>query len=271
MRATAMRLVVLIPDWNSLDSVRHAHNVLEAVALVFFALLVLFDVLAHFSEDTRKERLLEKIGLLFFAVAVFAEIAAYPYGQRNDALSEQIIGSLDTKARDAFTNASSALTKAGEADIKADQALGKVDAANTAASKAFGLAAKANAELADRTLTDQQFKSIVKQLNGFVGQEYAVTAYWDSKESLGIANRIHNALRVAGWSYNPEGSKSMMLGGIIGVFVWTHPDADGRTKEAASALVSALLEEGIAAAPRTQNPQNNPKHNKISLSVGAKR
>jgi hypothetical protein len=85
MQATAMHCAILIPDWNSLDSVRHVHNVLEAAALVSFALLVLFDVLAHFSEDKKKERLLEKIGLYFFAVAVLSEIVAYPYGQRNDA------------------------------------------------------------------------------------------------------------------------------------------------------------------------------------------
>ena len=42
MHATAMHLAILIPDWKSLDSVRHAHSVLEAAALIFFALLVLF-------------------------------------------------------------------------------------------------------------------------------------------------------------------------------------------------------------------------------------
>lgn len=113
-----------IPDWNSLDSVRRAHSILEAVALVFFALLVLFDVLAHFSEDKKKERLLEKIGLVFFAVAVLAELAAYPYGQRNDTLAEQVIGSLDAKAREARSSASTALAQSGEAETKSGNALG---------------------------------------------------------------------------------------------------------------------------------------------------
>ena len=47
-----------IPGWDSLDSVRRVHSDLEAAALVFFALLVLFDVLAHFSqgEASRKDR-----------------------------------------------------------------------------------------------------------------------------------------------------------------------------------------------------------------------
>src|SRR5438094_9464488 len=91
MHATAIHFVRLIPDWNSLDSVRHAHSFLEAAALIFFALLVLFEVSAHFSEEKKRERLLEKIGLYFFAVAVLAEIAAYPYGQRNGTMSGQVL------------------------------------------------------------------------------------------------------------------------------------------------------------------------------------
>lgn len=124
-----MHFAILIPGWNSLDSVRRAHSDLEAAALVFFALLVIFDVLAHLSDDKGKERVLEKIGLCFFAVAVLAEIVAYPYGQRNDTLSEQVIVSLDAKARTAATNASIALTDSGTALSQSKDALGKAEAA----------------------------------------------------------------------------------------------------------------------------------------------
>lgn len=75
--------------WNSLDSVRHAHSEMEGAALLFFALLVLFDVLAHLSKDDSRKHALEKAALIFFAIAVFAEVIAYPYGQRNDTLSER--------------------------------------------------------------------------------------------------------------------------------------------------------------------------------------
>src|ERR1019366_8283591 len=78
----------LLWDWNTLDSVRAVHRFLEGWALVFFGLLVLFDVLAHLSDEhpTRARRF-ERIGLWFFGVAVLAEILAYPYSQRNDTLS----------------------------------------------------------------------------------------------------------------------------------------------------------------------------------------
>ena len=41
----------LLWDWNNLDAVRAVHSFLEGWALVFFALLVLFDVLAHLAEE----------------------------------------------------------------------------------------------------------------------------------------------------------------------------------------------------------------------------
>jgi len=123
---------IFIPDWNSLESVRRAHSDLEGAALVFFALLVLFDVLSHFSDDKRRERLFEKIGLCFFGIAVLAEILAYPYGQRNDSLSEQLIGSLDAKARQASSDASQAITDSGTALSQAKDALRKTGAAEGA-------------------------------------------------------------------------------------------------------------------------------------------
>jgi hypothetical protein len=77
-------------DWNSLDSVRDAHSALEGWALVFFALLVVFDVLAHLADEhPTREKKLERIGLWCFGVAIVAEIVAYPYGKRNDILAEQ--------------------------------------------------------------------------------------------------------------------------------------------------------------------------------------
>lgn len=155
-----MHFARLIPDWNSLESVRRTHSDLEAAALAFFALLVLFDILAHLSKDENRKTLLEKIGLCFFAVAVVAEIMAYPYGQRNDTLSANMIGSLsteaehaDTKAKKALTVSGTALAQAGEAATKAGKAedsLGKAekeaDNAQAASSSALTLARSARQE-----------------------------------------------------------------------------------------------------------------------------
>ena len=107
--------------WNSLDSVRRVHSDLELASIVFFAMLVFFDVLAHRTDDQPRQRTLGTIGLYFFTVAVLCEFLAYPYGQRNDTLSEQSIRSLDSVARHASEAANSAIADAKRAgDVAAD-------------------------------------------------------------------------------------------------------------------------------------------------------
>jgi hypothetical protein len=153
-----MHFATLIPDWNSLDSVRRAHSDLEAAALVFFALLVLFDILAHLSIDDKRKTLLEKIGLYCFAIAILAEVVAYPYGQRNDTLSGQVIGSLDAETREALiksgtalaqskeaeTNSGDAIDKAGKAQESLGNAENEANRAQSAASNALTVSKEAN-------------------------------------------------------------------------------------------------------------------------------
>ena len=125
MQATMMDLAIILPDWNSLESIRRAHSDLEAAALVFFALLVVCEALAHLSDDKKTERRFDKIGIVFFAIAVLAEIAAYPYGQRNDALSGRIIGSLDAETKEALIESATALAQSKEAETKSGDAIDK--------------------------------------------------------------------------------------------------------------------------------------------------
>lgn len=231
-----MHFATLIPDWNSLDSVRRAHSELEAVALVFFALLVLFDVLAHLSKDETRKTLLEKIGLCFFAVAVLAELVAYPYGQRNDTLSERIIGSLDAKARDALANASNALTKSGEAISASTKSEEKADASNRTSDQANG---KASAAIKEADTFEQDIRSAKKQaaeaeahlaeamqrakeltaeldrlttprhlfhkaklapsLKAFRGTEYVFIGTCGDQECFGLVSDIDELLELAGW------------------------------------------------------------------------
>jgi hypothetical protein len=262
MIAKLMNLMSFLPNWNSLDSVRRVHSDLEFAAIVFFAMLVLFDVLAHLAVDKKRETLLERIGLWFFAIAVIAELVAYPYGQRNDTLSADIIGSLDKKASDAATKAGNAVTDAAQAESLAQ-------GASEEAGWARSLAEKAEGAVADRSLTDKQVKDVSGKLSGFGGQPYTVVAYWQSKESVGLANRIHSALENAKWAYSDEGSKAMMLGGVIGVVVLTNSEADERTKQAASALINSLSAIGLKASP-LQEPPNVPKNNMIWVRIGGK-
>ena len=126
--------------------------------------------------------------------------------------------------------------------------------------------------LADRTLTKEQQQDIGGKLARFSGQRYAVVAYWDSKESLGFANCIHGALQFAHWTYLPPPSTGIALfGGIVGVKVFRHPEADEGTRKAADLLVNELSSRGFQAVLEIEGVTNNPKNNDISLSVGSKR
>jgi len=84
-----MTYLSILPDWNSVESVRTFHAFLEGCALIFFAALVVFDVVSHIfgrRKDPR-ERAFEVLALTCFAIAVLAEVAAFPYSGRNDSLS----------------------------------------------------------------------------------------------------------------------------------------------------------------------------------------
>lgn len=140
--AIIVYLMTWIPFWNSLDAVRRIHSDLELSSIIFFALLALFDGLAHWAKDRSKERRFAEIGVWCFVIAVICEGVAYPYGQRNDTLSERVIVSLDAKATHASEKAAKALADSAEAINKAGQAAGKSDIAQ---SKADGALKEADA------------------------------------------------------------------------------------------------------------------------------
>jgi len=175
-----MHFATWIPGWNSLDSVRRIHSDLEAVALVFFALLVLLDILAHLSTNDKKKTILEKIGLCCFAIAVLAEVAAYPYGQRNDTLSGQVIVSLDSETKEAKKQA---------------------EAAESHLAEALKEATKAQVELnrlkSPRSLTN--VAALVSALGSFKGTEFGFWGVFGDQESANLADEISVALQRAGW------------------------------------------------------------------------
>lgn len=258
------------------------------IALLLFGVLLVVGLIGEYAKSDKWKKHL-KIFEMCVIIGVAGELLAdggiFLFSSHLQMIADAEIVELTKEAGDARTSAKGAAAAARFAKEQSDKAVAsatsalslardarkEADSFKKAIVSAKEAAARAESKLADRVLTDEQVQSIAKKLKIFGGQTYTVTAYWESKESLGIANRIHASLHLAGWSYSPEGSKSMMLGGVIGVFVYRHPDADESTKQAADSLVSALNVEGIEAALRLQNPTNNPKHNTINFSVGSKR
>lgn len=254
--ATMMHFAIWLPDWNSLDSVRRAHSELEGAALVFFALLVVAEALAHLTDNKKRERVFDKIGIIFFAVAVLAEIAAYPYGQRNDTLSEQIIGSLGAKAVEAANKAVNALTDSGtalsqarEAEVRAGDALSKVNIVRGQADEISQRLAKQDLRshlLASKGSRDK-FRALIKP---FRGQKFDIR-YCPGNDneieflSLNVMGTLAGA--PTGWVMEDF---SPALGCGLGLAVLIDKEAPKSTRQAAEALQRALFGAGLVASPK---------------------
>ncbi len=189
--------------------------------------------------------------------------------------AEAQVASATAASADAVSKVAAADARSAEASAKAEGFRLDIAKANASAAIAQAEAAKANLELArlkaPRTLTDEQATRIAHAVASFAGQEFDITPYRDIEESLNIANRILQTLvsNTAGWLYRPLPNGSFLIGGLEGVQVWRHPEADKKAKDAADSLVTALNREGIAAVLRMENPKN-PKENKINLNIGTK-
>lgn len=277
---------MFIPGWNSLDSVRRVHSDLELIALVFFALLVLFEVLAFLEKEHTKKTLLETIGLWFFAVAVLAELIAYPYGQRNDTLSAQVIGSLDVKAQRAADNASkastdssTALSQAQDAAVLASNAKLESDRATAKAGDADSIARRVDDEaetLGKRTETLQaQGDSLQKlinaakddltvlkmsrqlqnttewfsSLNTYNGIEYAFSDVFADAESIRLLLSVDAMLRYVGWKRVPLPPSEAKMASPIAI----SPFAD-----CPNCFVPLSYREGVAVEIEEPNPPSAP-------------
>lgn len=200
-----MKIIVLaiLPNWDSLDSVRQVHSDLELAGLVFFALLVIAEALAHNCKQEERKHLFDSIGIWFFAIAVLCEIAGYWYGRRNDALSGQIIISLDAKAQSALGKSEKADNRAEDAETKADKATTKsgnavaaVEVAESASSNALALAKEAQKAIAWRHLSSSDAKKIRDAIPASLrGLKIEVRHLLSDPEAGAYASEIADALR----------------------------------------------------------------------------
>jgi hypothetical protein len=204
-----------ILGWDSLEAVRLIHSVLEFAAILFFILLVVFEVLAHKEEEEIREKLLERIGLWFFGIAVFMELVAFIYGQRNDTLSGAVITSLDAKANDASSKAAKAVGDSGIALGQAKDAETKSSDAITSAGDATILARGARSDVASAQQQEEELRAelerlrtprslsdvsqLISALAPYQGTKYLYEAVGTTPEALDLLRAIDSALQQAGW------------------------------------------------------------------------
>ena len=285
----SMNFAMAIPGWNSLDAVRRIHSDFELAALALFALLVLFDILAHFAKKDTRKTVLEKIGLLWFALAVACELIAYPYGQRNDTLSERVIGSLDaqvkeaegnaTKAvkdsRTALSQASDALSRSGEAEKSVGRAENKATQAENDLAASLQRTTRLEVQLSWRTVTPEQAKAIKDFLfpvvfdlsSPFRGKKIGFTYLTGDLEAGEYAEELAKAVRNAidGSGAEVGEQTSMSIYGLgpppTGLVLETRNGSD----PAAILLQRALKNAGIDAPGELAGPEKT-----ITLFVAVK-
>jgi len=247
-----LNILTIFPNWSSLDSVRNAHSLLELGALIFFAALVISDVVAHLCEDVNKDRAkrFSRIGLWCFGVAVLAEIVAYPYSRRNDFLSDQ---------QNAAQRGKIALLDNSTQRLKTDAEIARKQAEDEAMARV-----KIEARVAWRRITRRQQEEIGASL-GHRFSNQAVSVWYNAGdiESSWFAADIADALQKAHTlRVYPPGSfidlqESGRLGGPIkrvqtGVIVQSTKDEQSRSL--ANAIIQELTKRGFDATRQSGPP-----------------
>jgi hypothetical protein len=73
-----------LPAWDTLESISRAASWIAIATLICWGLLVTSEILARFWE--RRKRLLDALALVFFALAVVGEVLNYKYAERKEFL-----------------------------------------------------------------------------------------------------------------------------------------------------------------------------------------
>lgn len=274
------------PWWTSLDDVRSAHSFFEVSGLVLFAFLVVFEFLEHlktkrehlfqilgiisfalailseilaYPYSQRNDELSGNEIRLLGKISNQARLdAAAAVGSAKDAAT--VSDAARAKADKAVTTAGNAEALARGARIEADSFEKDIVSAKKQATEAEAHLAEAlrraeNAEshaaqvankVADRTLSPLQQANIPNRLRQFGARRIDVIIIGDTAEIGKITGLIDSAMQQAGWTVHVVG-KAVSGPNVSGVLVGTHIGSGQGVADAADALISALLSEGIAS------------------------
>jgi hypothetical protein len=279
-------------DKATLEHLLSSYNWWMGISTIAVAVGILGEYIAHFvfEKEARKNSAAMVVSVVFGLAVLGGVVGEFLCGHKLSQVSDELQRMADKEVADANKVAESARSEVEAArkessqnNERASKALEDAETArkealkfqlqiaqaNERAASAEKETAKLTQRFADRKLNATQLKAISDKIRPFAGQEYDVTPYWDLKESLAIANEIATGLNMGGWKYIAPKQSGFMMGGIAGVQVYVHPAAEGKIKSAASALVSALNDQGIEAVLKEQNPAN-PLDTKLHLNVGTK-
>jgi hypothetical protein len=234
-----------LPGWESLESVKAIDSIVQIVTLVFWSLLVTFDVIAVAWK--KRAAFFTTLALSAFALAVAGEIIHYKYDSRKGVLYEARETSLRTtydqqlaKARDDAQRSASS----------ADKAQQNTDAAKEEAAKAHALEQQANEQIeslkkrdSPRVLTQEQKEKFVAIMR--TGKPHDITV-WHAPdlESQTYADELFDALTAAGWTVKPPTFR-VLQHSVPGIVIMIH---DMKVPEPEAGLLQhALKNVGVDA------------------------
>jgi hypothetical protein len=228
-----------LPGWESLDSVKHFASVIEVTTLVFWSLLVVFEIGARFWK--KYSNLLGGLALIAFALAVLGEVAEHKYSARKDVLD-------DARQQGLISDYNHRLKAANEVVNKAQADAAQPEQSSLFAQQQASAASKEAEKLKEqqgyRELTETQKAQLIALLKPYAPQTLYFICAPDS-ETTTFADEIASALDAAGWKtkgppYNWGTITHYTAGVQIQVADVTKPVSQG-----ASVLQAALIKVGV--------------------------
>jgi hypothetical protein len=173
---------MILPGWDSLDSVKSITSWLARVTLACWAALVLFEIIARCWHA--RKRLFDILALVAFAAAVSGEVIKYRYDERKDSLNEVLEQKLKQESQ--------------EQQREWEQERRRLQSQTEEAQRQID---KFNEQQRWRSVTKQQHDLLVAKLKPYAGTTVIMLFIaTGGEETRQFAEQIANALRGAGWT-----------------------------------------------------------------------
>jgi hypothetical protein len=229
------------PGWDSLDSVKQIASAVQVTTLIFWGLLVFFEIVAYFWGKAK--HVFNVLALIAFALAVMGEGIQYKYDGRKEALHD----AHDTALTEDFNKRLQAShDEAENARADAQHSADNAGHAEQQAAAAEQEAAKLKEQQGYRELTEDQKTRLIALLKPYAPQQLYFLSAPDA-EATEYGDEISSALNAAGWkTIGPQYNWGTITHQGEGVWVQIS-DVSKPAPRGAALLQNALKTVGIEA------------------------
>lgn len=252
------QVVIILPGWNSLDSVSAIGHAFQLGAIVFFALALVIELVSMFIRE-ELHRTLQWVGIVFFFLCAGAEFVAYKYDVHREGLTEtQHRGEIDEEKRqtaaqkqqtdDLRQQLEKSQQAVGQSSKDSDEAKRQAEQSAKDAAEAKRQAAEIKAANQPRRLSDSQKANMREFLTGQPTGTVNMFANLSATDASEYAGDFATILRNAGWKVDVKNVQVFPAGdaapprGLHVIIKERHPPIPAAT----GVLMSALRRSGIA-------------------------